>query len=414
VLLSEKVLQVCQEIATFTETDGLTSRPLFAESMRSCHQVLRAWMESLGMRVSVDAVGNLRGIYSGESVSGERLLIGSHLDSVPNAGPYDGVLGVTLAIALMEALDGQRFPYEIEVIGFSEESGQRFGTPFLGSRALVGRIDEQLLEAKDNSDISLREAIAHYGLAAADLPDAVVTPDTFAFLEYHIERGPVLESLHKPLGVVEAIVGRSRFTVEFIGEPSNSGTTPMNLRRDALSGAAEWIGMVEQEAKSVNGLFATVEKVEVFPGATGVIPSNVTMSVDMRHHSDKTLNGTIARLVEKARHVAQKRRLRFDFHRNLDHQAVVMHPGLVHIAERALRLAGCPSSRLVSGYGHDAMIIAEKVPSALIFVRSPDGLSQHPGMQISPADVELAISSGLHFLKEITGFTRKTSVSAYA
>jgi allantoate deiminase len=371
-------------------------------------------MESLGMRVSVDAVGNLRGIYSGESVSGERLLIGSHLDSVPNAGPYDGVLGVTLAIALMEALDGQRFPYEIEVIGFSEESGQRFGTPFLGSRALVGRIDEQLLEAKDNSDISLREAIAHYGLAAADLPDAVVTPDTFAFLEYHIERGPVLESLHKPLGVVEAIVGRSRFTVEFIGEPSNSGTTPMNLRRDALSGAAEWIGMVEQEAKSVNGLFATVEKVEVFPGATGVIPSNVTMSVDMRHHSDKTLNGTIARLVEKARHVAQKRRLRFDFHRNLDHQAVVMHPGLVHIAERALRLAGCPSSRLVSGYGHDAMIIAEKVPSALIFVRSPDGLSQHPGMQISPADVELAISSGLHFLKEITGFTRKTSVSAYA
>ena len=213
---------------------------------------------------------------------------------------------------------------------------------------------------------------------------------------------------------MEAIVGRSRFTVEFIGEPSNSGTTPMNLRRDALSGAAEWIGMVEQEAKSVNGLFATVEKVEVFPGATGVIPSNVTMSVDMRHHSDKTLNGTIARLIEKARHVAQKRRLRFDFHRNLDHQAVVMHPGLVHIAERALRLAGCPSSRLVSGYGHDAMIIAEKVPSTLIFVRSPDGLSQHPGMQISPADVELAISSGLHFLKEITGFTRKATVSAYA
>jgi allantoate deiminase len=247
------------------------------------------------------------------------------------------VLGVALAIALIEALEGQRCSYEIEVIGFSEESGQRFGTPFLGSRALVGRIDEALLETKDSSDITLREAITQYGLDPADLPEALLTPDTFAFLEYHIERGPVLESLHKSLGVVEAIVGRSRFTVEFIGEPSNSGTTPMNLRRDALSGAAEWIGMVEQEARSVNGLFATVEKVEVFPGATGVIPSNVTMSVDMRHHSDKTLNGTIARLLEKARHVAQKRRLRFDFHRNLDHQAVVMHPGLVHTAERALR-----------------------------------------------------------------------------
>jgi allantoate deiminase len=371
-------------------------------------------MEKLGMRVNIDAVGNLRGLYSGESVSGERLLIGSHLDAVPHAGPYDGVLGVALAIALMEALDGQRFSFEIEVVGFSEESGHRFGTPFLGSRALVGRIGEEVLDTRDNEDITLRDAIGLYGLDASDLPVAVVTADTFAFLEYHIERGPVLESLHKPLGVVEAIVGRSRFTVEFIGEPSNSGTTPMNLRRDALSGAAEWIGMVEQEARSVNGLFATVEKVEVFPGTTGVIPSNVTMSVDMRHPSDKTLNGTMARLLEKARHVAQKRRLRFDFHRELDHQAVVMNAGLVHIAERALRLAGCPSSRLVSGYGHDAMILAEKIPSALIFVRTPDGLSQHPGMQINPADIDLAISSGLHFLREINGFSRKSSVPAYA
>jgi allantoate deiminase len=371
-------------------------------------------MEKLGMRVSVDAIGNLRGVYSGENATAERLLLGSHLDAVPNAGPYDGVLGVALAIALIESLDGRRFPYEIEIIGFSEESGQRFGTAFLGSRALVGRIDEQLLESNDVRDITLREAITQYGLDPADLPEAVLSPDVFAFLEYHIERGPVLESLHKPLGVVEAIVGRSRFTVEFIGEPSNSGTTPMNLRRDALTGAAEWIGMVEQEARSVNGLVATVEKVEVFPGATGVIPSNVTMTVDMRHQSDKSLKGTIARLLEKARNVAQRRRLRFDFHRNMDHQAVAMNAALVHIAERALRLAGCSSSPLVSGYGHDAMIVSEKIPSALIFVRSPDGLSQQAGMQINLADVELALASGTHFLNEISGFTRKTNTPAYA
>lgn len=153
---------------------------------------------------------------------------------------------------------------------------------------------------------------------------------------------------------------------------------------------------------------------QVFPGVIGVIPSNVTMSVDMRHHSDKTLNGTIARLLEKARHVVQKRHLRFDLHRNLDHQAVAMHPGLVHIAERALRLAGCPSSKMVGGYGHDAMILAEKVPSALIFVRTPDGLSQHPGMRLNPADVELAISSGLHFLKEVGTFPRRSTASAFA
>ncbi len=366
------------------------------------------------MRVGIDAAGNLRGVYSAESPSGERLLIGSHLDAVPDAGPYDGVLGVVLGIALIEALDGQRCPFEIEVAGFSEESGQRFGTAFLGSRALLGRIDERLLEARDHNDITLSEAITEFGLDPSLMPQAVVGPETFAFLEYHIERGPVLESAHKALGVVEAIVGRSRFTVEFIGEPSNSGTTPMTLRRDALTGAAEWIGMVEQEARSVNGLFATVEKVEVFPGATGVIPSNVTMSVDMRHHSDKTLNGTIARLLEKARHVAQKRRLRFDFHRKMDHQAVAMHPGLIHIAERALRLAGCPSSRLVSGYGHDAMILAEKIPSTLIFIRTPDGLSQNPGMQINAFDIDMALASGLHFLRELPGFTKRGSIPLYA
>jgi allantoate deiminase len=370
-------------------------------------------MEKLGMRVSVDAMGNLRGVYSGETASRERLLIGSHLDAVPNAGPYDGVLGVVLGIAMIEALDGQRFPFEIEVIGFSEESGQRFGTAFLGSRALAGRIDERSLEMRDSSDLSLREAISQFGLDAADLPEAIIGPDAFAFIEYHVERGPVLESLHKPLAVVEAIMGRSRFTVEFIGEPSNSGTTPMHLRRDALSGAAEWIGMVEQEARSVNGLLATVEKVEVFPGATNVIPSNVTLNVDMRHASDKALGGTIARLLEKARHIVQKRKLRFDFHRNLDHQAVPMHPGLLHIAERSLRLAGCQPSRLVSGYGHDAMILAEKIPTALIFVRTPDGLSQHPGMQINQADIELALASGLHFFKEVTGFKRNSMLPAY-
>jgi allantoate deiminase len=412
--LSEKVIQVCQDIATLTETDGLTHRPFLCSSARTCHQLLRNWMEKLGMRVSIDAIGNLRGVYSGETATGERLVIGSHLDAVPNAGPYDGVLGVVLAIAIIEALDGNRCPFDIEVVGFAEESGHRFGSAFLGSRALVGRVDETLLEARDADDVSLRDAISNFGLNPENLPEAVIGANTLAFLEYHIERGPVLESMHKPLAVVEAIVGRSRFTAEFIGEPSNSGTTPISLRRDALTGAAEWIGMVEQEAKSVNGLFATVEKVEVFPGATGVIPSNVTMSVDMRHQSDKTLSGTIARLLEKARHVAQKRRLRFDFHRELDYQAVSLNRELMHVAERALRLAGCSSSRMVSGYGHDAMILGERTPSALIFIRTPDGFSQNPGALLNVSDVDLAISSGVHFVREIVGFARKQTLPAYA
>ena len=203
---SEEVIARCRTLAAFTETPGRTLRTFLSRPMRDCHREITRWLNTLGAEVTLDAAGNLRGFYSGEQPSAPRLLIGSHLDTVPNAGAYDGVLGVVLAVAILEALEGRRLPFGIEVVGFSEEEGVRFRTPFIGSRALVGRLDEELLNCSDSKGVSVRAAIENFGLNLRDLPWAQLGADTFAYLEFHIEQGPVLESQGRSLAAVEAIV----------------------------------------------------------------------------------------------------------------------------------------------------------------------------------------------------------------
>jgi allantoate deiminase len=206
-------------------------------------------MKPLGASVRIDAAGNLRGVYPAVRPNAPRLLVGSHLDSVPNAGAYDGVLGVVLAVALLEELRGRKLPFSLEVIGFSEEEGVRFGTPFIGSRALVGRLDEELLNVRDAQGISLRKAIENFGLNPGEIPQAELGGDTLGYLEFHIEQGPVLESLNQPLAAVETIAGQSRLELTFCGRANHAGTTPMHLRRDSITCAAEWIGTVERVAQ---------------------------------------------------------------------------------------------------------------------------------------------------------------------
>ena len=221
--------------------------------MRDCHQEIARWMESLGAQVRIDAAGNFRGVYAATQPNAPRLLIGSHLDTVPNAGAYDGILGVVIAVALAEELRGRRLPFAIEVVGFSEEEGVRFGTPFIGSRALVGSLDEGLLGVLDARGISVREAIETYGLDPTKISEAELHGDALGYLEFHIEQGPVLEKLNLPLAAVEAIAGQSRLEFTFLGHANHAGTTPMHLRCDAIAGAAEWIGVVERLALETSG-----------------------------------------------------------------------------------------------------------------------------------------------------------------
>lgn len=352
------------------------------------------------MTVRLDAAGNLRGVRPGSQPDDPVLYLGSHIDTVPHAGAFDGVLGVVLAIALVEALEDRRLRFAIEVVAFSEEEGVRFGVPFIGSRALAGTVDAALLGRRDALGKTVAEVIREFGLDPERIPEAAMGDRALGYLEFHIEQGPVLESLSLPLGIVESIAGQSRFGISFEGRANHAGTTPAPLRRDALAGAAEWIGRVEREACMTPDLRATVGSLEVEPGASNVIPGKVRATLDVRHTSDDIRLRAVSSLLDAATQVAGRRGLGVSWEQRLDQPAAPMHPSMLAALERAVGRAGFPIHRLASGAGHDAMVMAKKCPSAMLFLRSPGGISHHPDEAVLPGDVAAALAAGFAFLVE--------------
>lgn len=398
---ASEVIQRCLKLAFFSEDANSTRRTFLSPPMHEGHQEIARWMEPLGAQVRIDAAGNSRAVYPAEQPNAPRLLIGSHLDTVPNAGAYDGILGVVLAVALLEELRGRRLPFAIEVVGFSEEEGVRFGTPFIGSRALVGRLDEELLGVQDARGISVREAIKEFGLNPAEVSQAEVQSDTLGYFEFHIEQGPILEKLNLPLAAVEGIAGQSRLELVFLGRTNHAGTTPMHLRCDAIAGAAEWIGVVERLAMETSGLVATVGKIEAKPGAANVIAGEARLTLDVRHISDEIRVQAVEDLIRQANGLAARRGLTVRESPLLNQPAVAMDPFFIGQIEQAIVQTGCKPHRMVSGAGHDAMILAEKVPSAMIFLRTPGGISHDPAESVLQDDVEKAIACGLHLLDRL-------------
>ncbi len=393
------VIERCRFLAGMSEDPGNLTRTFLSPPTREVHRHLGDWMRSAGMTVSTDAAGNLRGFYAALNPGAPRLLIGSHIDTVPNAGAFDGPLGVTLGIALVEALAGRRLPFGIEVIAFSEEEGVRFGIPFIGSRALVNAVDRSLLATADKLGITVEQAIRNFGLDPDKLPEAVIQPkEILGYVEFHIEQGPVLESLALPVGIVTAIAGQSRLDVVFRGMANHAGTTPMHLRRDALSAAAHWITMVEREARTAPHLVATVGSIEAFPGAGNVIAGEVRMSLDVRHEDDDVRRGALSRMLAGAQQLGAERNIEVDWKQRLDQASIACGSALVATLEKAVAAAGLPVHRMVSGAGHDAMVLAGWVPAAMLFVRSPGAISHHPDESVLPDDVEAALHAGLQFL----------------
>jgi allantoate deiminase len=388
------VIERCRLLAQFSEEPGATTRTFLSDPMHQVHARLRDWMERAGMSVATDHAGNLRGRYSSTRSSSKRLFIGSHLDTVPRGGAFDGILGVVLGVALIERLGGRGLPFEIEVIGFSEEEGVRFGVPFIGSRALIGDVDDQLLT-------TIAPAITAFGLDPKRINEARAGDDALGYLEFHIEQGPVLESLGLPLGVVETIAGQSRFDVLFEGHANHAGTTPMSLRHDALAGASEWICNVEREARAVPGAVATIGRVTVSPGASNVIPGSVAATLDVRHASDEVRHDLATRLLRSAQQIAAARCLTVSWDQRLDQAAVVMDSSFVQMLERAVATTGRLVHRMPSGAGHDAMILARRMPAAMLFLRSPGGISHHPDESVLAEDVDAALEVGMRFLEEL-------------
>jgi allantoate deiminase len=402
--LAARALERARVISTFTEVPGQITRTFLSPPMRDCHHAISSWMHDLGMQVSIDAIGNLRGLHG--SGDRPRLLIGSHLDTVLDAGAYDGVLGVCIALALIEATKHSALPFDIEVLGFSEEEGVRFRAPFLGSLAATGRFDLKLLDLEDSTGCTMRDAIAQFGLDPARIEDARIDDRAFAFLEFHIEQGPVLEAANLSIAAVSASAGQSRWEVVFSGRANHAGTTPMHTRRDALAGAAEWIMAVEHHARSVDGLVATVGALKVSPGAGNVIPGEVRASLDVRHSCDDTRLAAVQAIRTEAERITASRSLAVRFEERLNQKAVPMDQHLLGLIQQAMHRIGETPRRMVSGAGHDAMIMAEKVPSAMIFLRSPGGVSHHPDEAVRAEDVAKAVRAGTAIL---TGLENETS-----
>ncbi|MBV8571732.1 MAG: allantoate amidohydrolase [Acidobacteriaceae bacterium] len=405
--LAERCISRCRIIAGFSETSGIT-RTFLSDPMHACHRAFSGWMEELGMQVRVDAIGNLRGLYGGGR-NRRRLLMGSHLDTVPGAGAYDGVLGVCIALAVIDAVRTMDLPFDIEVLAFSEEEGVRFRTPFLGSLAAIGRFDPALLNLQDSNGRTIRDAIMHFGLDPARLGEAQIDGRAFAYLEFHIEQGPVLEDARERIAAVEAIAGQSRLELTFKGRASHAGTTPMHLRRDALSAAAEWITHVERSARDTDGLVATVGRLQVVPGTGNVVPGEVRAGLDVRHSCDEIRIPAVSEICSAAEQIASRRGLTVAIDETLNQSAVTMDEHLLKLMERAILRTTGVARRITSGAGHDAMIMAEKVPSAMMFIRSIGGISHHPDESVYLEDVEEAIRAGALFLSDLAEQGKRTA-----
>lgn len=396
--LAASVLKRCAALAACTDEPGQTLRTFLSPAMEECHKLVRAWMTEAGMTVHVDEAGNLRGLLALQP-NLPRVILASHLDTVPNAGAYDGILGVLLGIALVEAVEADKLNIAIEVIGFSDEEGVRYGIPFIGSRAIAHTLDYRTLHQTDAAQISIAQALTQFRAAHPEAIPADIHPNTCAYLEFHIEQGPVLDEQERPLAVVDAIAGQSRLTCIFHGKAAHAGTTPMHMRQDALAAAAEWISYVEATATTWTGLVATVGQIDCQPGASNVIPAIVKCSLDLRHASDAEREAALHEMEQQARHIARKRNVHFEIKKHHDQPATPMDSNLTRLAALAIEQAGYPAPHLTSGAGHDAMILAPHVPSTMIFLRTPDGLSHHPDESVREEDVQAAIEAGIVFLK---------------
>ncbi len=384
----------CDELAAYTEEPGRITRSYGTPALTAAREAVAQWMRDAGMEVRTDAVGDLRGRFAGMHPAAPALLFGSHLDSVRDAGRYDGSLGVLVSIEAVDRLRDrpQNLPFPIEVIAFADEEGLRFQTTYLGSCALAGSFDPAFLDLIDANRVTLREAIKAFGGDPDAIAAAALRPgEALAYVEVHIEQGPYLESVDAPVGVVTAISGQSRILSALSGEAGHAGTVAMHLRRDPLPAAAEIVLAAEDLARHTPGLLATVGTIEVVPGASNVIPGQTRFSLDVRHPEDVVRAGAVSALERRVREVAAIRSLGVEWRIARDHRAVACDASLRTRLAEAVAAAGLPVERLPSGAGHDAVVMSEVVPVAMLFVRCAGGISHHPAESVTTSDVAAAI-----------------------
>ena len=405
---SRLLVRRLDELGRATDEPGKLTRTFLSPAMRRANARVSQWMRSAGLTVREDSVGNLIGRLESKTPGAKTLLLGSHLDTVRDAGKFDGALGVLLPIVALGELKrrGVALPFAVEVLGFSEEEGVRFASAYLGSKGYAGKLRGADLNFRDAKSGSVGDALRTLSKKKFALPAAAHRArDLLGYLEVHIEQGPVLESKKLAVGVVSAIAGQTRGRLTFHGKAGHAGTTPMNLRRDALTGAAEFILFAETLARGCEPLVATVGTVAVAPGAPNVIPGEVTLSLDVRHPRDDSRDAAVTLLVDVAKKIARQRKLTVTWQPTQDNGAVACSPALTARLEKSVRAVQRRSLSLVSGAGHDAVVMSSLTPVAMLFVRCREGLSHHPDEFASPADLDVALRVVVDFLARLAADT---------
>lgn len=383
------VLARCATLGEISEEPDRLTRRVATPALAKAGEVVARWMEDAGMTTRRDAVGNVIGRHGG----GERpLVLGSHLDTVPNAGTFDGPLGIVAAIAVVERLaaGGPQPSCPVEVVAFADEEGTRFGTSYLGSAAYVGAFEPAWLDHVDGEGITLRDAIRALGGEPESALEASA-PGLSGYLEIHIEQGPVLEREGLPVGVVTAIAGQTRARIVLTGEAGHAGTLPMDARHDALAAAAEAVLAVERHGRAEPGLVATVGALALSPNVGNVVAGEVRMLLDMRHADDGVRRRAAEEVRADVEGIAAARGVDATWTTRYDTPAAVLDATLRGRLADALQMQGIPVRDLVSGAGHDAVVLSRICPAAMLFVRCAGGISHDPRESVSEQDVAVAL-----------------------
>ncbi|WP_028868825.1 allantoate amidohydrolase [Psychromonas arctica] len=399
---AQKIMQWADHLATFTAMQGGLLRAYLTAEHKLAHQQIEQWMQQAGLQTWEDSVGNQWGRKRSANPTLPTVLIGSHSDTVANAGKYDGNLGVLLAIEAMTLLMGEELPFHVDIVAFADEEGTRFNTTLIGSSATAGCFKPEWLAVTDNQGISMAQAMTDFGLdpmrAGQDKRNA---DDILAYLEVHIEQGPVLENLNLPVGVVTGIAGAKRYQFKLKGMAGHAGTVPLALRKDAMSGAAQMIGAIEQFAFD-HGIVATVGRCDVFPGAVNVIAGEVHFTVDIRSQSQSTLESCCDKLLQDLTDIADKRQLTLTHEKLYQAEAVLCSDNLQQkwgeVVEKHTQKAPC---FLSSGAGHDAMVITNITDIGMLFVRCEKGISHNPREQVMVSDVAVALNCLIDMVKKL-------------
>ena len=398
------------QLAALSERPGLLVRRCLTPEHARANALVGEWMRAGGMQVRTDAIGNVIGRYEGDAPDLPALLIGSHLDTVVDAGRYDGMLGVVSAIACVADLHARktRLPFAIEIVGFADEEGTRFGATLLGSRAIAGTFDLSVLDRTDADGITLAEAMRRFDLDPARIGEVARRPEEFlGYVELHIEQGPVLEAEGLAVGCVTAISGATRLTVEIKGMAGHAGTVPMAGRHDALAAAAECVLAVEARAAAEPELVGTVGRIEAGPGAVNVVPGEARFTVDLRAPADERRQAALTDLLEGFDAIARRRGVALKAAKTHDAASMPCAPWLADQVRDAIESEGLGLRSLPSGAGHDGMAIGNLTDIAMIFVRCQGGISHNPAEAITAEDAEAGARVLARLIRNFTPKPRK-------